>query len=130
MLIRTYRLTVLGTDDGKPSYANVFTDLGDELKAAFLDNSCAAFENHLAQCINISWLLVQDGLRHRLGKTNKVLVLCNEIRFGVYLDNDSLAAVLPDDDAAVGCNTTGLLVRFGLTGFAQMLSGSVDSFSK
>jgi hypothetical protein len=68
----------------------------------------------------------QRGLGHFIGELDEVLVLGDEVGFGVDFDEHGLAAVLGEHDAAFRGDAAGLLVGLGEALLAQPLGGGVD----
>ena len=108
----------VGSDVCDAPHRDVLPDLGYQVGARLLD--APAIGQRLAcERLHVGSARCHGDIGDSVSKGNEVLVLRDEIRFGIHFDDDSFSAVRLDNDFTVRRDPACLLVGFGLAGLAQ-----------
>lgn len=109
---------------GETTDLDVLADLGNEGLGLVLDRLTT--DVGLEEGINVVTVNGEGGLGDGVGEAEEVLVLGNEVGLAVDLDHDGLAALVGDNDLALGGDAAGLLVGLDETGLAKEVVGGLD----
>ena len=112
-------------DDLRAANRDVLAHFLHEPGARFFDRAPVA-ERLCGQLSDVGLATGERGPGNSLGKRYKVLVLGDEIGFRIDLDDNRLAAILLDHDAAIRSHATSFLVGLGRPGLAQRLRSRIE----
>src|SRR6056297_232449 len=115
----------VGVDTLNAANLDVLAQLGHQLLATRLD-AVAGFKLGLAKCRDVVVARGERQIGHAVGKGAEIIVLGNEVRFAVDLDQHCTAGVGGFDNCAFGGYPPGLLVGLGQPALAQMFDCGLD----
>ena len=116
---------VCAVDARHPAHLDVLADVGNQPLAAFF-NGLAVLCRRVYQRFNILRATGEGCLGNFVGEFDEVGILGDKVGFGIDLNQNSLAGVLRQHDAAFGSNAIGLLVGLRQASDAQVLHRGFD----